>query len=129
RIPSAYCGVFGLKPSRGRLPYSDYFNQLSTNHVVSKSVRDSAFVLDILRGGGNFDTFPTFEKEGSFLQTLDEKPKRLRIGVSIDWDGQTIVDDETKEAVHFTAKLLESLGHDVSYASPNFHFDHYAEQF
>ncbi|WP_102027613.1 amidase [Salirhabdus sp. Marseille-P4669] len=129
RIPSSYCGVFGLKPSRGRLPYSDYFNQLSTSHVLTKSVRDSALALDVLQGGGKYDTFPEITSSDSFLQALSEKPTKLRIGVAYDWNGQTVIDEETRQAVTYTASLLEALGHEVVIESPTFNFDVYTEQF
>jgi amidase len=129
RIPAALCGVFGLKPSRGRLPYSDYFNQLSTSHVLTRTVRDSAFLLDILKGGRANDPFPALANDDSYLHILDKEPESLKIAIIPDWNGQATIDEETRNAIHFSAKLLEALGHDVEMDCPNVNFDRYAQSF
>ncbi|MBB6453286.1 amidase [Salirhabdus euzebyi] len=129
RIPASANGIFGLKPSRGQLPYSDYMNHLSISNGLTRTVRDSAAILDVLKGRGNFDSFPGLLNEKSFSSALQNKPKKLRIGVTPDWNGQVFIDEETKKAVHHTAKLLEALGHEVEFAAPAFNFHQFAEHF
>ncbi|MCP8615699.1 amidase [Salirhabdus salicampi] len=129
RIPASACGLFGFKPSRGQVPYSDYVNHLSVNHAITKSVRDSAALLDVIQGRGRFDTYPGFKKEHSFLSSVNQPPKKLRIGVTYDWDEKVFVDDETKNSIRHTANLLQSLGHEVDYAAPSFQFEQFAEHF
>jgi amidase len=129
RIPASTCGLFGLKPSRGRMPYSDYMNQLSVNHALTRSVRDSAALLDVLSGKGEFDTFPSFNHSEPFLEAIKKQPNKLKVAITTSWNGQAFIDKETQKAVNHTGKLLEALGHDVYDASPKFQFDQFSEDF
>lgn len=105
RVPAACCGVFGLKPSRGLAPQGPDFGNtlmgLTAEHVVSRSVRDSAAVLDATSGGG-------------FLKALETPPRRLRVGLVGEGPGGLVQDPAWARAVQRTGALLESLGHVVS---------------
>ena len=124
RIPSAHCGLFGLKPSRGRVPAGpdslDGAIGLSVNHVISRSVRDSALLLD-LSAGPEFGSRvrPGSDVQGSYLQALKQPEKKLRIAV---WRKNYFgipVHADCLAAVDKAAKACEAMGHIVEEAMPD----------
>ncbi|MET3684083.1 amidase [Alkalibacillus flavidus] len=129
RMPASMNGLFGFKPSRGRTAMSPYINQISVNHALTRSVRDSAALLDVIQGGTQADVYPTLPIEQSFLQQLDQYHKPLTIGVSLDWGGQVPVDTDTREAFNEAVKLLTDLGHHVHMIDPPLDFADFTEQF
>lgn len=124
RIPAAYNGLFGIKPSRGRVsaaPYtSEQWTGASADHVVSRSVRDSALMLDQLAGNVPGDPFTIAPPQGSWLESLKRAPKSLKIGFFTQSPYGTDVQPEAVQAVEETARLLEDLGHRVEPAMPHF---------
>lgn len=123
RYPAAWCGLFGLKPTRGRVPlgpeYGDFAAGLCAEHVLTRSVRDSAAVLDAVRGPGLGDPYWAPPVRRPFAAEVGADPGRLRIGVSVrPRDGQH-VDPAWSAAAEGAAKLLEQLGHTVSEAAPD----------
>jgi amidase len=121
RIPASCCGLFGLKPSRGRVSlapnYGDINGGLVNEHVVTRSVRDSAAVLDLLAGYQPGDPYTAPPGPKSYLAAMATPPPPLRIGVEtrrILPDGQ-IADShpDCVAAVAHAGKLLTSLGHRV----------------
>lgn len=121
RIPAACCGLFGLKPSRGRVPDDHGANgfayPLAVNHALTRTVRDSAALLDALAGPLPGDPYPALPA-GGFLAGLDVAPRPLRIGVAtVSADGVS-ADPAAVTAVQRTAALLAGLGHQVSAAAP-----------
>jgi len=122
RIPASCNGLVGLKVSRGRVTQgpdaSDATSGLSVDHVVSRSVRDSAAALDIDSALDYGDPYFAPAAEGSYLEAISRKPKRLRIAVSFKRLDGTPHNVEVTEAVRKTAKLCEELGHSVEEKTP-----------
>jgi amidase len=117
RIPAAYCGLFGLKPSRGRVPsgpeIGDSWYGAAQSLVVSRTVRDTAAMLDAVHGidrGASYTAPPPSEP---YLQTIDTDPEQLRIAFTTDSPIGTEVHRENRAAVEKTVSLLEELGHRV----------------
>jgi amidase len=123
RIPASCCGLFGLKPSRGRVSKgpaaAEAWAGLSVDHVLTRSVRDSAAVLDAIAGYHPGDTFVAPPPARPFANEVGADPGRLRIGL-IDQaaNDEYRVDPECAEAVRSAGRLLESLGHNVELAHP-----------
>jgi amidase len=122
RIPAACCGLFGLKPSRGRISsgpgYGEYWFGASSEGVISRSVRDTAAALDVLAGAEPGDPFAIVGPGEAYVETMQRDPGRLRIGFSAASPIGTHVHPEAVAAVNDAAKLLQSLGHDVEEAVP-----------
>lgn len=122
RIPASHCGLFGLRPSRGRVPVTpgigEQWEGASSDGVVSRSVRDSARMLDVLSGPGRGAPFHVASPAGSFESAAAREPGRLRIGWSSRSPIDGSVDPECVATVEQTAKALEALGHEVSEAEP-----------
>jgi amidase len=122
RIPAAFNGLFGLKPSRGRVPHgpdaAELWDGCVCSNVVSRSVRDSAAMLDALQGPEVGDPFIIAPPERPYAQEVGAKVETLRVGFSVDSPIGGRVDVEQRAAVLKAAKLLESLGHKVKEAAP-----------
>lgn len=122
RIPAAYCGLFGLRPSRGRISsgpaYGEYWYGASSEGVISRSVRDTAVALDVAAGGEDGDPFVVAKPAEPYAELMKREPGRLRIGFSSASPIGTEVHPEAVAAVNDAAKLLASLGHEVEEAAP-----------
>lgn len=122
RIPSAWCGTFGLKVSRGRNPSGALviriWQDMAVEHVITRSVRDSAAMLDRLAGPqpGFFPSLPL--PANSWLDGLALPLRPLRIAFSTEPPFPTAVHPEWAEAAQKTASLCASLGHHVTEAAP-----------
>lgn len=116
RIPAAYCGLFGLKPTRGRTPVGKglgrHWQGASVDHFLTRSVRDSALLLDIIKGYEKGAAFPAPPYDTNYYDCIQQPlKKKLRIAYSIKSPIGTEVHTDCKEAVLETVKLLESMGH------------------
>ncbi|AOY89274.1 amidase [Marinobacter salinus] len=124
RIPAAYCGLFGIKPSRGRISSGPFMGEAwtgaSTDHVVTRTVRDSARMLDVLSGPACGDPFQIGAPGGKYSELMQQAPGTLKIGVFTSSPYDTDVAPECVAAVESTARILENLGHKVEYARPEF---------
>ena len=127
RIPSANCGVFGLKPTRARNPagpdLGEGWSGFSTNHVASRTVRDSAALLDATHGPAPGDPYCAPPPERPFQDEVGADPGRLSIAFSTAAPNGVPVHPEIVQAVTETARLSESLGHRVDEAAPEFDMD------
>lgn len=123
RIPASCTGTFGLKPTRGLIPPGPFVGEmwhgLVIEHAITRSVRDSAALLDLTHGadaGAPYAAPPA--PPGGFRALVEVDPPRLRIGVSTRPPGGGAVDAACVAATEDTARLLEQLGHVVEPAEP-----------
>jgi amidase len=122
RIPASCCGLVGLKPSRGRVPMgparTEGWGGLSVHHAVTKTVRDSAALLDVTHGLEPGSRYGAPAPSQGFLAQVGKAPGRLRIALAITPPSHAPVDPEVIAATQRVAKLCESLGHRVEEATP-----------
>ena len=122
RIPASCCGLFGMKPTRGRVPMGpdvgEIWHGAVVEHVVTRSVRDSAAILDATQGADPGAPYAAPARERPYLEELSRAPGRLRIAFTArPWLGKTVHPDCTS-ALLDAARLLEAQGHHVEEASP-----------
>ncbi|MFC7060888.1 amidase [Halobacillus seohaensis] len=120
RIPASCCGLFGLKPTRGRSPLSMRINSLSVHHAITRSVRDSAALLDVIEGPQVGDSFSTPSIGAPFQKYVETDPGTLNIAYMADFSSLMEIAPEVQGAIESTAKLCEDLGHNVEIAYPDF---------
>jgi amidase len=124
RLPAASCGLFGLKPQRGRVSFApelEYWNGLSVNGCVSRNVIDTALWLDVISGGSKEPGAPA-PPERPFVESARTAPGKLRVAWSTAAPraaAPATVSDVVKQAVVDAAGTLESLGHEVSQQDPD----------
>ncbi len=122
RIPASCNGLVGLKVSRGRVPQgpdgTDRMLGLSVDHVVSRTVRDSAALLDLFAVPDFGDPYFALPAQASYLAALNERPRRLRIGMTCRLPDGRPLNSDVEAAIRHAAKLCEELGHHVEEASP-----------
>jgi amidase len=123
RFPASCCGLFGFKPTRGRNPlgprYGDVFGGLAVEHAVTRSVRDSAALLDATSGPDAGDPYVAPVPDRPFATEVVRDPGRMRIGYSLRTPGGQPVHADCVAALTDAVELLEALGHEVfSYDLP-----------
>ena len=123
RIPASECGIFGLKPSRGRISFgpdvADAWHGFVVRGCLSRSVRDTAAILDIESGYMPGDPYAAPVPARPFAEEVGVDPGRLKIGLATQApSGLTPTEQVCIDAVHDAARLLESLGHQVEDNAP-----------
>lgn len=133
RTPAHCCGLVGLKPTRARTPIGPLTDNgpfgLIVHHVVSRTVRDSAAMLDEIHGPEAGALFYAPPPEMSFLAAAQASPRPLRIAFSSRNPSGYPVHTDCISAVESTAKLCEDLGHQVCEAEPDFSWEAFMEYF
>ena len=117
RIPASCCGLFGLKPTRGRVSLGPESGELwggaVCEGVVSNSVRDSALYYDLIQGATDGDPYIIQKPERPYAEEVKTHPGKLKIGYSVEHPFDVKQDEENILAIDKTVKLLRDLGHDV----------------
>lgn len=129
RLPSSWCGLFGLKPQRGRVstaPNRDLWRALGTLGPLTRTVADSALIYDVISGTTSVDRFHAAPLSGSFVDAASRSPERLRIRMSTRNPagegplGGAHADAESIGALHLLADRLRNAGHTVVESDPDY---------
>ncbi len=126
RIPASCCGIFGLKPTRARNPLGPLFGDIGSGivheHAVTRTVQDSAALLDVTSGPDIGDPYYAPPKDRPFLEEVGQEPGRLKIGfltsIPEGWSDRTQLHPDCESAVKDAARLCEGLGHTVEEVDP-----------
>ncbi len=133
RVPASCCGLFGMKPTKGRVPtgpdIGEIWHGAVVEHVLTRSVRDSAAILDATHGPDLGAPYFAPAPVRPFLEEIAREPGRLRIAFTDrPWLGKQVHPD-CRAALQDTVRLLESLGHIVEEATPVFDGEAFSRAF
>ncbi|OHD65069.1 MAG: hypothetical protein A2176_02285 [Spirochaetes bacterium RBG_13_51_14] len=123
RIPASCCGLFGMKPTRGRSPLGPAIGEAwqgaAVEHVITRSVRDSAAVLDAVLGADAGAPYTIPRPERPYSSEIKKSPGRLKIGFTTRSVVDSEVHPECMKAVEDAVNILAKLGHRVERAEPD----------
>lgn len=130
RVPAAWSGLVGLKPSRGRVSQGPDFGEallgMGAEHVLTRTVRDCALALDVSAGARSGDPFIIAGPTGSYADLARRSPKRLKVAkITQSWAGGWETDPEVVAVVNAAGRMLEGHGHIVEPATIDFDSDAY----
>ncbi|MGO4831764.1 amidase [Rhizobiaceae sp. 2RAB30] len=124
RIPASCTGTFGMKPTRGRTPTGpadgEYWNGLVVQHAITRTVRDSAALLDVSEGWEPGSLYPAPPKPRPYLDEVTTPPGRLKIAFSTRSPSGTAVHPDCVAATEQAARLCAELGHEVIEDAPDY---------
>ena len=127
RVPASCCGVFGLKPTRGRNPlgphYGDLCSGLVAEHALTRSVRDSAALLDATAGPEIGAPYSISPPTRPFLQEVGTEPGQLRIAFASQTPLGTVLHPDCSAALREAVSLCDSCGHEMVEKSPDLNWE------
>ena len=133
RVPASCCGVFGLKPTRGRVPTGpvngEVWQGAAVEHCITRSVRDSAAMLDAIAGPDAGAPYWAEPPARPFLEEVSAAPRRLRVAFTTEPLVGHTVHSDCVSAVMSTVQLLQSMGHEVVESAPPVERDEFNRAF
>jgi amidase len=133
RIPASCCGLVGLKPTRGRVSmapdYAEFIGGIAIDGCVSRTVADTATVLDVISGYEPGDPYWAPPPSAPFAEAAEREPGKLRIAWSAEAPNRVDVHPDCRTATREAAAALESLGHEVEEAAPEWFDENYVPNF
>lgn len=124
RIPSSFCGLYGIKPTFGRIPHTSMRLEGNMGTYVQKGplvryVKDAALMLDALVGADDIDRYSLPKPNYSFYDALEEKPKKLKIGYTLDLGNLEVIHSEVEKSVMGAVNKFEEFNWSVEKSNIN----------